>query len=251
MAKALNAGRAAENGVMAATLAAMEFTASANIFEDPMGFFSAACRNKVDRKLLRFGQPYFFTKPGISIKLYPCAGVLHPALDVVLELVRRHNVKASQIEHIKVTVDATSARPLVYPRPIDGLQAKFSLPFAAAVAVIDREAGLRQFTTRRVRDPGLRLLMNRVELSRSSQRPAATKVEIALRGGQSYTGSAVVARGHPSLPASRAEIEIKFRSCAAGVLSPGQIERFLEQFRAPEKANSVNRWLQVLRTARA
>jgi 2-methylcitrate dehydratase PrpD len=49
MAKALNAGRAAENGVVAAELARDGFTAAENIFEAPMGFFSAASRNKVDR----------------------------------------------------------------------------------------------------------------------------------------------------------------------------------------------------------
>ena len=58
MAKALNAGRAAENGVVAATLAAKGFTASAGVFEDPMGFFSAACGGRYDRELLRFGSPY-------------------------------------------------------------------------------------------------------------------------------------------------------------------------------------------------
>ena len=86
MAKALNAGRAAENGVMAATLAAKGFTASAGVFEDPMGFFHAACGNRYDRERLRFGSPWFLRTPGIVIKRYPCAGVMHPMLDTLLAL---------------------------------------------------------------------------------------------------------------------------------------------------------------------
>lgn len=90
MAKGLNAGRAAENGLLAAKLASDGFTASQNIFDDPMGFFAAMCRNRVDRNLLQFGDPFFFAKPGVALKLYPCAGVLHPALDLTLELRRQY-----------------------------------------------------------------------------------------------------------------------------------------------------------------
>ena len=89
MTKSLNAGRAAENGVMAALLARQGFTASKNILEDAMGYFSAACRNQYDPKLLFFGKPYFFAKPGIAIKLYPCAVVMHPLLDLLLSLIQR------------------------------------------------------------------------------------------------------------------------------------------------------------------
>ncbi len=252
MAKALNAGRAAENGVMAATLAAIGFTGSSNIFEDPMGFFSAACRNRVDRRLLRFGRPYFFVRPGIAVKLYPCVGVLHPALDVVLDLVRRHDIGPGEVRHIRVTLDAKAAPPLVYDRPRDGLQARFSLPFAIAVAVIDRQAGLRQFTSRRVRDPRVRRLMRQVKLSRSAvQSPKDTRVEIVLRDDQRHSGRATIASGHPQLPATRVDIENKFRSCASGVLGPGRIERFLKQFWLLEKSNSLSTWLQPLRPPRA
>jgi 2-methylcitrate dehydratase PrpD len=147
-------------------------------------------------------------------------------------------------------LNETAARVLVYPRPRDGLQAKFSLPFAASVAVMDREAGLQQFTSRRLRDPKLHRLMARVELVQSSG-AAATQVEIALRSGRVHSGSAAIARGHPRLPASRAEIEDKFRSCASAVLPRARIEKFLEQFRSSESPNCSSRWLQTLRAARA
>jgi 2-methylcitrate dehydratase PrpD len=248
MAKALNAGRAAENGVMAATLAARGFTGTANVFEDPMGFFSAACGNRVDQRLLCFGRPYFFRRPGIAVKLYPCAGVLHPALDVVLDLVRRHDIRFEEVGHIRVTLDASAALPLVYNRPKDGLQARFSLPFAIAVAVVDRHAGLRQFASRRVCDPRVLRLMRQVELSRSaSQSSKDTRIEIMLRDGQGYAGRSTMARGHSKLETTRVDIENKFRSCASGTLGPRRIERFLKQFWLLEKSKSLSRWLQALR----
>ncbi len=260
MAKGLNAGRAAENGLLAAKLAGNGFTASENIFDDPMGFFSAACRNKVDRRLLRFGQPFFFAQPGVGIKLYPCAGVLHPALDLLLRLRKRYALVPDRIKTIGVTLDANAALPLVYARPKDTLQAKFSLQFAVAVTLTDGAAGLKQFSAGRVRDAKLHKLMKRVELLRQ---PATgygrkigqkigidTQVEIATEHGVIYGARDRLARGHPARPASRVEIEEKFHQCAAGVLSPRQIEQCLKNFWAVEGAQSIASWLHAFSPTR-
>jgi 2-methylcitrate dehydratase PrpD len=255
MAKGLNAGRAAENGLLAARLASGGFTASENIFDESMGFFSAMCRSRVDVGLLRFGKPLFFSSPGVAVKLYPCAGVLHPALDVTLELRERHGIEAQNIDRIRVALDAEAALPLVYRIPQDSLQAKFSLHFAVAAAIVDGAAGLRQFTAARVRDPRIRNLMRRIDLMR---RPASTRsnklgidteVEIALKRGPVHRGGAAFARGHPSRPASRGDIEEKFRQCAAAVLPPGKITKFLKNFSALEQTPSIAAWLQPLRPA--
>ncbi len=256
MAKGLNAGRAAENGLLAAKLAGNGFTASENIFDDPMGFFSAACRNKVDGNLLRFGKPFFFGKPGVGIKLYPCAGVLHPALDLLLRLRQRYTLVPERIKSISVTLDANAALPLVYAWPKDALQAKFSLQFAVTVTIADGAAGLQQFSAERVRDAKLHKLMKRVELIR---RPASkqrrqigidTQVEIATEHGVIYGARDRIARGHPTRPASRAEIEEKFHQCADGVLPTPSIAKFLENFAALEQAPSITAWLSLLRQTR-
>ena len=253
MAKGLNAGRAAENGVLAARLAANGFTASENIFDAPMGFFQAMCKNRVDVELLRFGKPLFFSTPGIAIKLYPCAGVLHPAIDVTLELRERHRIEAKNIERIRATLDADAALPLVYDAPKDALQAKFSLPFAVAVAIAEGAAGLKQFSSGAVRDARFQSLMRRIELVR---RPASrgrhgtgidTEIEIALTSGAVYRGRAAIARGHPKRPAARADIEEKFRQCADGVLAPTRVVEFLKNFSALERAPSIAAWLRPLR----
>ncbi|HWH79232.1 MAG TPA: MmgE/PrpD family protein [Candidatus Binatus sp.] len=253
MAKGLNAGRAAENGLLAAKLAASGFTASENIFDEPMGFFSAACRNKVDRKLLRFGRPFFFTKPGVGIKLYPCAGVLHPAIDLLLRLQQRYALAPERIKTISVTLDANAALPLVYHRPNDALQAKFSLPFAVAVTLADGAAGLRQFSSARVRDPKLHKLMKRVELhERSGDRRSIgidTQVEIATQHGVIHGGRDWIASGHPARPATHAQIKEKFHQCADGVLPGPTIAKFLETFGSLERTPSITAWLSLLRSS--
>ena len=256
MAKGLNAGHAAQNGVLAATLANEGFTASQNVFDDPMGFFPAMCGNRVDRKLLRFGNPFFFDNPGIALKLYPCAGVLHPALTLTLDLRRQYPIEANEIDRIRVASDQSAASHLVYDNPKESVQAKFSLNFALAVAWIDGKAGLKQFTVERVNDSSVRALMKRVQLVRGPapqekyETGIDTEVEITLKGGAIHRARGSISRGHPSLPASRAEIKEKFRQCAGNVLPARAVDKFLNNFSALESASSLASWLRPLRPTR-
>jgi 2-methylcitrate dehydratase PrpD len=255
MAKGLNAGRAAENGVLAATLAARGFTASQNIFDDSMGFFRALCRGQFDADLLRFGKPFFFAKPGIAVKLYPCAGVLHPALDLVLSLRKRHAIAVKQIDRIRVKLDVNAAAPLVYDAPSNVLEAKFSLQFAVAIAMLDGAAGLSQFTAARLRDRNTQNLLKRIELVRLPVRRNKpeigidTRVEISVTGGAVYHSQSAIARGHPSLGKPRAEVEEKFRQSVAAILPERRAGDFLNKFWNLERAGSLRIWLGSLRTA--
>jgi 2-methylcitrate dehydratase PrpD len=256
MAKGLNAGHAAQSGVLAARLAARGFTASENIFDESMGFFEALCQNRIERKLLRFGRPFFFEKPGVAIKLYPCAGVLHPALDAVIDLRARYKLAHDTIEKIEVTLDSRAALPLVYDDPKDALQAKFSLPFALAAALVDGAAGISQFSAERLRDSRIRNLMKRIELvrrpnTRSRQTIGIdTEIAMTLRGGAVHRAHVSIARGHPQKAAARDDIEEKFRQCAAGVLSPRAVAGFLTNFSTLEHTPSIRIWLRPLRSAR-
>jgi 2-methylcitrate dehydratase PrpD len=249
MTKSLNAGRAAENGVMAATLAQQGFTASENIFEDAMGYFSAACRNQYDPELLFFGNPFFFAQPGIAIKLYPCAVVMHPLLDLLLSLVQRHNIRSDAVERIQVTMPPQSVLPLVYKRPKNSLQAKFSLPFAVAVALADRAAGLAQYTDLKVKDPRVADLMQRTDLlvsKHNATRPAG--IRIILKDGRSYCGKTV--KKHSASAVSRSKIEKKFRHCAGNKLTPRMIRRLLDYLWSIEAQKSVSDLTRLLRTTR-
>lgn len=246
MAKALSAGRAAENGVLAATLAKNGFSASANVFDDAMGFFSAAAKNDVNKDLLRFGNPLFFERPGIAIKLYPCPGTLHPTLDALIELVERHAIKPDQVAAVHVSLNANAALPLVYANPKTALETKFSLPFAAAVAVSDRAAGLGQFTRDKLKDRVILRLMRRVSMA-TREAASASEVELVLKNGARFHARAAIARGHPALPVSPQEIENKFRQCAQGSLSSAAVQRFLKECWNIDQANSVAKWLAPLR----
>ncbi len=252
MAKALNAGRAAENGVVAATLAAKGFTASEGVFEDPMGFFSAACGARYDRELLRFGSPWFLKEPGVAIKRYPCAGVMHPMLDALLPLIERHQVRPAAVDRLRIRLHPDAARPLVYERPETGLQGKFSLPYTAAAAFLDGRITLAHYTDGRVRDPAVRALMPRVELvpdpglNPPGGQGAAAKVELVLADGLRYYGAAP---GDSGRRPDRRALEEKFRQCAehARVGKGRGLSKFVDELWTLESVDSLASWLRLLR----
>jgi 2-methylcitrate dehydratase PrpD len=235
MTKPFHAGRAAENGLLAVLLARRGWTAARDILEAKRGFYSAAAGgfdpSKIEGKL---GNPYFFESPGISIKPYPSGSLSHPAQDVLLDLVREHDVRPEEVERIEVGVNSHVPNALIHTRPQTALEAKFSLQFQMAVGVVDRRAGLAQFTDERVRDPAVRALMERVhvyvdpEIDALGYNEMRMKVAIYLRDGRVLAGRADMARGHPRRPMSRQEVSEKFLECAALVMPRYQAQRLLE-----------------------
>ena len=240
MTKPLHAGRAAENGVSAALLARDGFTAAPNILEAGRGFFNAMAGGYDDSKIGgRLGSPYFMKQPGISIKPYPSGSLSHPAQDLILDLVKEHDVKAENIERIDVGTNSNVPNALIYPMPKTALEGKFSIPFCMAIAVLERKAGIAQFHDRKVRAKNVIELMKRVtlyvdqELERLGYDQVRSKVRIKLTDGRILEGRYDVARGHPSNPMTWAELTEKFRDCAGLVLSQKNIDktiRLVEQF---------------------
>ena len=240
MTKPLHAGRAAENGVTAALLARDGFTAAPNILEAGRGFFNAMAGGYDDSKIGgRLGSPYFMKQPGISIKPYPSGSLSHPAQDLILDLVKEHDVKAENIGRIDVGTNSNVPNALIYPMPKTALEGKFSIPFCMAIAVLERKAGIAQFHDRKVRAKNVIELMKRVtlyvdeELERLGYDQVRSRVRVKLKDGRVLEGRYDVARGHPAKPMSWAELTEKFRDCAGLVLSQKNIDetiRLVEQF---------------------
>ena len=217
-----------------------------------MGFFSAACGNRYDRERLRFGSPWFLREPGIAIKRYPCAGVMHPMLDALLALLERRRITADAVDRLRVRLHPDAARPLVYDRPESGLEGKFSLPYTAAAALLDRQVTPGHYTDARVRDPKIRALMSRVELARDPGLSppggpgAAAGVELVLTGGLRYYEAAP---DRPARRPGRPALEQKFQQCAkhARIGRGSSLRKFVDTLWSLESVDSLAAWLRLLR----
>jgi 2-methylcitrate dehydratase PrpD len=226
MVKPLHAGLAARNGILAAQLAACGMTASAAAIEGPQGFLAAMDGEHASlaEYAADLGSRWEIVETGITVKLYPsCAGT-HPTLDALLDLRRCERFGAGDVESIDIGVDAIVPTILIYDRPVTGLEAKFSMPFCAAAAIVDGRVGIETFDAAKLADPAIAAMQSRVTMqvdsALDSSAPALTqaRVTVRLKDGQVLTASANGARGYPERPAGRDELAAKFVACASRVL---------------------------------
>ena len=225
MVKPLHAGLAARNGILAAQLARCGMTASEAAIEGPQGFLAAmdSERASLSECTADLGSRWEIVETGVTVKLYPsCAGT-HPTLDALLDLRCRERFDAADVESIVIGVDAIVPTILIHERPATGLEAKFSMPFCAAAAIVDGRVGIETFDER-LADPAIRamqsLVVMQVDPTLDASAPALTqaRVTIRLKNGRVLTASANGARGYPERPASDQELAAKFLACATRVL---------------------------------
>jgi 2-methylcitrate dehydratase PrpD len=258
MTKPLHAGRAAENGVTAALLAQSGFTAATNILEAQRGFYHAMAGGYDESKIAgRLGRPYFMEEPGISIKPYPSGSLSHPAQDLILDLVREHDLHASDIESIEVGTNSNVPNALIYPMPKTALEAKFSIPFCMAIAVLERKAGIAQFADSKVRQKKVVELMKRVRLYVDGELEALgfdqvrSRIRIRLHDGRSIEGRYDVARGHPEKPMSWSELAEKFKECASLAVPADNAGRVIDLVARLSELKTLNPLIRALASSKA
>jgi 2-methylcitrate dehydratase PrpD len=247
MTKPLHAGAAARNGVMAALLARNGFTASAEALDGPQGYLAAMDSEQPASALAQavadLGARWEIDQTGITVKLYPSCAATHPPLDALLDLVRRHGITPDDVEAIAVEVDTMTPRLLIHERPATGLEAKFSLPFCAAAAVVYGHPTVDTFDEVHIRDARVQALMPKVSMRINQAFDGAANlsqahVSVQLKDGRTVSRHADGARGYPGR-LSDEELAAKFLGCARRSLSQARAEAALAAVRAMAGADSL------------
>jgi 2-methylcitrate dehydratase PrpD len=220
MTKPFHAGRAAESGIVAATLAGAGFTAAPNALEAQRGFFNAAgggyAVNAIDGVL---GNPWTFEFPGVSIKPHPSGSLTHPGMSAFMKLVLDEDLKPDDVERITVGTNRHMPNALIHHRPQTELQAKFSMEFCLAVLLIERRAGLAEFTDEVVLRDDIQEMIGRVDFGLDEAAEAAgynnmtTNIRVETKDGQVLETSAAFGRGSPQNPMPDSELIDKFAGC--------------------------------------
>ncbi len=246
MSKHLHPGKAAQNGTLAALLAAKGFTGATLILEGERGFCRATAP-QFDLNAITVGlgrSPYKIEEN--SFKLYASCRHTHPAVDVVLELARQNEIVLSDVESITVYTYATALNITANYEPKSIYDAKFSLPFCVALALKKGSCGLADFNQKALADPEIRELMPRIKLLLDSEmeksHPARwpSAVEITTRSGQVYTGRTDFPKGDPENPLTAAELAAKFRALAFGLWGEEKVKFLEEAVMELEKIENVS-----------
>ncbi|MBI2817585.1 MAG: MmgE/PrpD family protein [Acidobacteria bacterium] len=254
MTKPFHAGRAAESGVGAADLARLGWTATDKILESPRGFFQAHGGGyDLDSIRGKLGNPWTFAWPGVSIKPHPCGSLTHPGMTKMLELVLANDLRPEQVERINVGTNHNMPNALIHHRPTTSLQGKFSMEFCIAILLLERRAGLAEFTDERVNRPDVRSVIEKINFHVHPGAEAAgydkmtTIIEIRCKDGRTISGRADFGKGSPSNPMSYDEVAAKFRDCAAFAGWPGaKAGAIVEIVASLERLENVKRLTKLL-----
>jgi len=255
MTKPLHVGRAAENGVTAALLAARGFTADPDSLDGPWGFFAVQGGGVSAEKISQgFGKSWSIIDPGVSIKPYPCGVLTHPTIDLMLKLVTEHDVKPNDIEAVKVYAGSNILKPIRYPVAANHLQAKFSLPAALAMVALARQAGKREFSDEFVGTAPMQAMQRRIsteldaEIEKLGFDKMRSRIVIRLKDGRTVEGWADERyRGGPENPLSDAELEAKARSCCDGVLDDKRQSALLDAAWSVSRLRDAGKLMEVIR----
>lgn len=236
MTKPFHPGRAAESGVLAAELVQLGWTAAGNGLEANRGFFKAAGGGYDPLAIHgKLGKPWTFAMPGVSIKPHPSGSLTHPGMGVMLELILEHDIRPAQVVKVRVGTNRHMPNTLIHRRPKNELQAKFSMEFCMAILLLERKAGLAQFTDAVVNRADVQRMIGRIDFGVHPEAEAAgyekmtTIIDIELRDGRHVGGRADFGKGSPANPMSDDEVAAKFRECAAwGGLPQASAEKVVD-----------------------
>ncbi len=236
MTKPLHVGRACENGITAALLAARGYTADPAALDGPWGFFAVQGGGVSPEKVSQgFGNTWSILQPGVSIKPYPCGVLTHPTIDLMLRLVTDADIAPDAIDSVTVHAGTNILKPIRYPIAANHLQAKFSLPAALSMIALARKAGKHEFSDAFVGSDAMQAMQRRIRTELDNEIEAQgfdvmrSRISIRLTDGSEVAGWADERyRGGPDNPLSHAEVEAKVRSCCDGVLDEAGQDRLIE-----------------------
>src|SRR5229473_1069036 len=221
MTKPFQAGHAAEIGLASAELVALGWTAAEQILEADRGFFHAAGGSYDPPAIAdRLGRPWTFASPGVSLKPYPSGSLTHPAMTELARLIETNNIQAAQVEKVDVGSNHNMTTTLLHHQPKTGLEAKFSMEFCMAILLLERKAGLGEFSDKVVQRPDVQEMIHRVNFYEDPEAESAgydkmtSLLKINLKDGRVITGRADFGKGSPANPMTFEEAAAKFRGCA-------------------------------------
>jgi 2-methylcitrate dehydratase PrpD len=261
MTKPLHVGRAGQNGVTAAELAARGFTGGKDALDPPWGFFQTFSHGEgydPSRIIPVLGNPHTIVWPGVSIKPYPCGVLGHPTMDAMRRLVLKHDVKPDAIVAIRVRAGSNILNPLRYPIATNELEAKFCPAFMVSAIAIRRKAGIHEFNDEFVQSAPVQALMRKVErvldpeIEAKGWEKIRSTVEVDLADGRKLVEHADERyRGGPDLPFTRDELYEKWADCASLVLPQSGVDEVFELVEGLERMSDITTLVRALTTAKA
>jgi 2-methylcitrate dehydratase PrpD len=247
MAKPLHAGRAASAGLLSALLARGGYTAQADVLETPQGFAATHAGGELSPDALAPFAGRFLIRDTL-FKFHAACYLTHAAIEAALQLRDAHALDAEKIDSVEVNVAPAVLGVCNIAEPATGLEGKFSLRAAAALALLGEDTSdLATYSAAKMVEPQLVALRDRVRVvATEGVGPTWSRVRIETRGRQ------FAAELDAGLPATDLldqgrRLRSKFLALAGPVLGTGRAAELAEAASRVEESEGVADLLRLAR----
>lgn len=228
MNKSFNPGRAASNGIFAALLASKNYTSSDGMIEAKRGWANTIS-TKQDYNEITGDLGKRYEAALNTYKPFACGIVLHPAIDAAIQLRNENKLTANQIDHVDLKVHPLVIELTGKKTPREGLEGKFSIYHAVAVALVEGAGGEKQFSDRAVTDPTIVALRAKVNpVITPGIKPEQVDMTVVFKDGRQVNRYIEHAIGSVEVPMTDKQLEAKFSDLADGILPTATVRRVMD-----------------------
>jgi 2-methylcitrate dehydratase PrpD len=245
MVKRLHLGRAAESGVLAASLADDGFTGPSTVLEGEFGFLHVYC-NEWDLAALTHGLGTDYLTSDISLKRYACHMTAQNSIEATQDLRQEHKFSAADVVSIAIAGDDRMATRNNIPAPEDKMLAQYSVPFSVALSLYRDARDPRSFDDAVVHDRPILDLASRIKITRAanqSRQDTTSTVTIRLKDGREVSQRVSNFMGTPQRPLDQAELKEKFMLLTRH-LERNKMETMFERLQHLESEKTLD-WVRV------
>jgi 2-methylcitrate dehydratase PrpD len=244
MAKSFHAGKACENGLLAALLARNGFTATESAVECAKGF-AATASGECDTTAALDEPPMGWHILNNLFKFDASCYMTHSTLAGIRELRAEHEFHAADVAEIHVHLGELEYATCALPRPATGLEVKFSVAHLAAMAAVGRSSMVIDDAA--ARDPAIVALRDKVIVTADGTSGAPTRVDVTLNDGRRPTMARDVNTPESDLALQRQRVEQKFRTITTPHLGPDGAAAIIAAIEKPATALDVRALIQLVR----
>ncbi|MDP3626453.1 MAG: MmgE/PrpD family protein [Hydrogenophaga sp.] len=244
MSKPLHAGHAAEAGVLAALAAEQGVTGSLDVLDGEAGMGRAMSQAPDwGQAVATLGSEFHITR--MTFKNHACCGHTFAPIDGALELRSRMGVQWRDLQAIEIATYGPALEVAGSFEPRTAAEARFSIPFVVATALIHGSVRLSAFTPERLRDADIRGLMSRIRLSVDPALDAgfpgrrAARVTISTTDGRIDAYLQPTRKGDPEQPLTDDDLSDKFMELAAPVVGSARAHALLQSLWRLEGCENV------------
>jgi 2-methylcitrate dehydratase PrpD len=249
--KSLHPAFAAMKGVLLASIVKIGATGPRGFLEYPSGFCNAYSTSP-NWNALTDGLGTKYEIMADTIKCFPTIQCSHTPIQATLDIMKSHNLQASNIESIHILETETVPGQGCNYEPASPLAGRLSIPFCVGLAVAEGHVSMEQFTEEKLQEPKIREVMKRVtvntdsEFSKTYPDTIVAYVDIKTKEGKTFSQAQFYPKGDPRNRMTPAELQAKFRHLASNTVDKKRMEQIVAAIGTLENTTDIAKLISLL-----